>query len=221
MQRKLSAYYIKKIIITCRISPLKVLHLIFCILYSVFMSFKIISVTGAHSSVGKTTLCSILLENLKGFGAIKFTKTHLYTSVIDDPDIIMQTDKDTAVMYRSGAEKVVWVKSSGSNLEDDLGLAMSRMEGLKGVVVEGNSPAYYLNPHLIIFIVGEDGQIKPSAREVSERADIIIVNSPIQIKDTSLITSLSHKNALTFRIDLIKKQGEIDKFIAYIKKYIM
>ena len=47
-------------------------------------SLKIISVTGAHSGVGKTTLCSILFENLNGFGGIKFTKTSLYTSVIDD-----------------------------------------------------------------------------------------------------------------------------------------
>jgi len=184
------------------------------------MSFKIISVTGAHSSVGKTTLCSILLENLKGFGAIKFTKTPLYTSVIDDPDVIMQKDKDTAIMSRSGAEKVVWVKSSGSDLENDLSLAMGMMDGLKGVVVEGNSPADYLNPDLIIFIVGEDGQIKPSAREVSEKADVIVINSINNIKDPSSMTSLSQKNALTFRIDLIKKQGEIDKFIAYIKKYI-
>jgi len=191
------------------------LFLISCILYPVFMSFRIISVTGAHSKVGKTTLCSILLENLKGFGAIKFTKTLLYTSVTDDPDVIMQKDKDTAIMSRSGAEKVVWVRSSGGDLEDDLHLAMSRMDGLNGVVVEGNSPANCLNPDLIIFIVGEDGQIKPSARETSEKADIIVLNSPGNMKGPSL-----QKNALTFRIDLIKKQGEIDKFIAYIKKYI-
>src|SRR3989338_4069034 len=44
---------------------------------------KIISVTGAHSRVGKTTLCSILLNEFKGFGAIKFTKTpeHRQTEV--------------------------------------------------------------------------------------------------------------------------------------------
>ena len=54
--------------------------------------FIIISVTGAHSSIGKTTLCSILLKNLKGFGAVKFTKTPLYTSVIEDYDTIMQKD---------------------------------------------------------------------------------------------------------------------------------
>lgn len=184
------------------------------------MSFKIISVTGAHSKVGKTTLCSILLENLKGFGAIKFTKTSLYSSVTDDPDIIMQKDKDTAIMSRSGAEKVVWVKSGGPDLVDDLRLAMSGMEGLKGVIVEGNSPANYLNPDLIIFIVEEDGQIKSSARDISEKADIIVINSPNKIKDPSLLSPSSKENAPAFRIDLIKKQGEIDKFIAYTKKYI-
>ncbi len=170
--------------------------------------------------MGKTTLCSILLKNLKGFGAIKFTKTPLYTSITDDPDVILQKDKDTAIMSQSGAEKVVWVQSSGSELEDDLSIAMSKMDGLKGVVVEGNSPANYLNPHLIIFIIGQDGQVKPSAREVSEKADIIIINSPEGIQNPSIIASLSQKSAQTFRIDLIKKQGEIDKFIAYIKKYI-
>lgn len=184
------------------------------------MSFKIISVTGAHSSVGKTTLCSVLLENLKGFGAIKFTKTALYTSVIDDPDVIMQQDKDTAIMSRSGAEKVVWVKSSGDDLGNDLGLAISMMDGLEGVVVEGNSPANCLNPDLVIFIVGEDGQIKPSARAVSEKADIIVINSHREINDIPSIATLSKKHARTFRIDLIKKLGEIDKFIAYVKKYI-
>ena len=201
------------------ISPY-VLHLISCILYPVLMSFKIISVTGAHSSVGKTTLCSILLKNLKGFGAIKYTKTPLYTSVSDDPAVILQNDKDTAIMSQSGAEKVVWVKSSGSELENDLNIAMSKMDGLKGVVVEGNSPANCLNPHLIIFIIGEDGQIKPSASEVSEKANIIIINSAGNIKNPSLAAFLSGKNAQTFRIDLIKKQGEIDKFITYIKKYV-
>jgi len=122
-------------------------------------------------------------------------------------------------MSRSGAEKVVWIKSSSSDLEGALNIAMSKMDGLKGVVVEGNSPVNYLNPHLIIFIIGDDGEIKPSAKEVSEKADIIIINSSERIKNPSFIASLSHKNVKTFWIDLIKKQGEIDKFLTYTKKY--
>jgi molybdopterin-guanine dinucleotide biosynthesis protein len=184
------------------------------------MPFKIISVTGAHSSVGKTTLCSILLNNLNGFGAIKFTKTPLFTSVIDDQDVILQEDKDTAIMSRSGAEKVVWIKSSASELEDALHIAIGKMNGLSGVVVEGNSPSLILSPDLTIFIIGEEGQVKPSAREISEKADIIIINCKENTSSPHLLSSLSNSHAETFRINLIKKQGEIDKFLAYTKKYI-
>ena len=190
------------------------------ILYSLPMTFTIISVTGAHSKVGKTTLCSILLKNLKGFGAIKCTKTPLYTSVTDDPDIILQKDKDTAIMSGAGAEKVVWVQSSGSELEYALDIAMGKMAGLKGVVVEGNSPVKYIHPHLILFIVGDDGQIKPSAREVCEKAHIIIINSSKQTDLPPSLASLIHKDAQIFRIDFIKKEGEIDKFLAYTRQYI-
>ncbi|NOZ67944.1 MAG: hypothetical protein GXP46_01540, partial [Deferribacteres bacterium] len=134
--------------------------------------------TGAHSRVGKTTLCSILLENLEGFGAVKFTRTRVYTSVTDDPATIMQKDKDTALMSGAGAAKVVWVRSPGGReLQDALNIAMGRMQGLRGVIVEGNSPVDFLNPHLLIFITGKDGQIKPSALKLPGMADILIINS--------------------------------------------
>jgi hypothetical protein len=94
------------------------------------------------------------------------------------------------------------------------------MEGLKGVVIEGNSPVDFLNPHLVIFVVGQDGQIKPSAMRVSKKADIIIINSEKQTKNPHFLTPLLRENTKVFFIDLIKRKGEIDKFISYIKKYI-
>ena len=193
-----------------------------CILYlmSTEDSFEIISVTGAHSEVGKTTLCSILLKNLKGFGAIKFTKSSVYTSITDDHVTIMQKDKDTAVMAESGAEKVVWIQSPVSGLEEALNIAMSRMDGLRGVVVEGNSPVDFLNPHLVIFVIGEDGQIKPSAVRVGGKADIIIVNSGKEIKNPRFSAPIIKKNTKIFCVDLINTKGEIDKFLSYTKKYM-
>ncbi len=181
--------------------------------------FKIISVTGAHSKVGKTTLCSILLENLKGFGAIKFTKTPFYTSVVDDPVTIMKKDKDTAVMSGSGAEKVIWIKSPGRGLNDALNIAISKMNGLRGIVVEGNSPVDFLRPHLLIFIIGKDGHIKPSALRVSKRADVVIINSDKHIADPSFLGPFVKKNVKVFCMDLINRTGEIDKFLAFTKKY--
>ncbi len=180
----------------------------------------IISVTGAHSKVGKTTLASIILKNVEGFGAIKYTKTPLYTTVTDEDDIIMQESKDTAIMAGSGAERVVWIQSPASGLQNALDIAVGKMSGLKGVVVEGNSPVDFLNPYLVVFIVGADGEVKPSATRVAERADVIIINTANSNADPSIVTSLHNGNAKIFQIDLINKKGDIDKFVAYFRKNI-
>ena len=181
---------------------------------------KIISVTGAHSNIGKTTLGAILVSNIKGFGAIKFTKTPFYSSVTDDPEIIYQEGKDTAVFSESGAEKVLWIKSPPSGLQDALKTALNEMKGLRGIVVEGNSPVEFLNPHLVIFIVAEDGQIKPSALKTSKKADIIIINSLKRIKIPPFLTQIASENSKVFWIDLINKKGEVDKFVEYIKQHL-
>jgi molybdopterin-guanine dinucleotide biosynthesis protein len=178
--------------------------------------FRIISVTGAHSKVGKTTLCSILLKNLKGFGAIKFTKTSLYAKIIEDPEIITQKNTDTGIMSEAGAEKVLWIQSTSEKLEDPLNIALGKMAGLKGVVVEGNSPIDYMEPDLIVFIIGDDGRIKPSAVELSKKADMIIMSTPKDIKNPQLPASVPLEKREVFRIDLAKKEGEIDKLIAHI-----
>jgi molybdopterin-guanine dinucleotide biosynthesis protein len=177
--------------------------------------FRIISVTGAHSKVGKTTLCSILLQNLKGFGAIKFTRTSLYARIIEDPEIITQKETDTGIMSESGAERVVWIQSPSEKLGEPLNMALDRMDGLKGVVVEGNSPVEHMEPDLIIFIIGGDGKIKPSAVKLSDRADVIVISSPGNA-DAPPLDSVSVSEKEVFRIDLVRKEGEIDKLITHI-----
>lgn len=187
----------------------------------------IISVTGAHSRVGKTTLCSILLRELKGFGAIKFTKTHQGTDnkipdslLIDDVNILNQRGKDTAIFLQSGAERVFWIQSSYNELKDILKVAISRMNDLKGIVIEGNSPVDFITPSLIIFIIGVGGEIKPSAIKVSEKADIVIVSSEKWIKKIPSLYGVSQKRKKVFWIDLIKKKGEIDEFLYFVKERI-
>lgn len=182
--------------------------------------FRIISVTGAHSSVGKTSLCALLLKGLENFGAIKFTKTPIYTAVIDDPDTIMEGDKDTAVMSRAGAERVVWIQSPGDELEGALDIALSKMHGLDGVVVEGNSPVDFINPHLVIFIIGKEGEIKQSAIEVAKKADIIVINSETVTDSLPFPSSLKKRGAEIFRIDLFSGKGETEGFYELVKKYV-
>ena len=187
-------------------------------------SFRIISVTGAHSSVGKTTLCSILLNKLDSFGAIKFTKTDMFTSISDDPETLLQKGKDTAIMSKAGAEKVVWIQSPYDGLEDALNMASLKMEGLNGMVVEGNSPVDFINPHLIIFIMGPDGQIKESADKVSKLADIIVINSGKKPDDiNSLVSGIEpthgHGKEI-FWIDLVNQRGEIVEFRSCVEKML-
>ena len=179
--------------------------------------FKIISVTGAHSSIGKTTLASMLLKNIAGFGAIKFTKTSLFTSVTDNPAEIMQKNKDTAILSESGAEHVFWIQSPADKLNDALHIATGKMDHLNGIVVEGNSPVDYLKPDLVIFIIGDDGQIKPSAEKVSKRADVVIINADKGTSSLPFLNSLLQEKTKIFQIDLIHKTGEIDEFITYVK----
>lgn len=212
---------------------------------------KIISVTGAHSMVGKTTLCSILLNEFRGFGAIKFTKMpeHRQTEVkkirssedknfstsqlpnfpsskvasselIEDLNILNQKGKDTAIFLESGAERVIWIQSPYYELENILKTALGRMADLEGVVIEGNSPVDFLNPHLIIFIIGVDGEIKPSALEVSKKADIIIINSEKHVKKLSFLSAVGRKGAKVFYIDLLNRKGELDKFLCFVKEKI-
>ena len=202
---------------------------------------KIISVTGAHSRVGKTTLCSILLNEFKGFGAIKFTKMPEYraqntehrqaevkkirskaadSELIEDLDILNQKGKDTAIFLESGAERVIWIQSPYYELENILKTALGRMADLEGIVIEGNSPVDFLNPHLIIFIIGVDGEIKPSALEVSKKADIIIINSEKHVKELSFLSTVGRKGAKVFYINLLNRKGELDKFLCFVKEKI-
>lgn len=183
-------------------------------------SLKIISVTGAHSRVGKTTLCSILLRKLKGLGAIKFTKTPLYTSLIEDAGVLSQKGKDTAMFLESGAERVVWVQSPYNELKNVLETAISRMAGLKGIIVEGNSPVDFLNPYLVIFITESDGHLKPSAVKVGKKADIIIINSKKQVKEPDFLAPIIQKNAKVFWIDLRERKGELEELICFVKERI-
>jgi molybdopterin-guanine dinucleotide biosynthesis protein len=183
-------------------------------------SFKIITVTGAHSGIGKTTLCSILLKELSGFGAIKFTKTALYTSLVDDTIILKQEGKDTALFLESGAQRVLWIQSPYNELESLLHVAMSRMTDMKGVIVEGNSPVDFLKPHLIIFIIDPHGEIKPSALKVSKRADIVIINSEKKVDNIPSLFAIVREGVKFFWIDLLKRKGELNEFLSVVKERI-
>lgn len=133
-----------------------------------------IGIAGAASGVGKTSLAEKLLGRFRGFGAIKYSKTALYTSVVEDPEIIEQEGKDTARLLKAGAEKVVLVKSpGGDDLAQALSYAADRLSHLRGILIEGNSAVELLKPDIVIFI-GNAYAKGGAAEAVFAQADVIL-----------------------------------------------
>lgn len=146
----------------------------------------IIGIGGAHSSAGKTTYATSLLEKLKGWGAIKYTKTALYCSITDDLNILAKKDKDTGRLLDSGAERVLWVQSPPDEIADILPMAVERLSDLKGIIVEGNSAIEFLKPDIIIFIFGDDSsRIKESAKRILKIADAVVYRGSDELIVTS------------------------------------
>lgn len=135
----------------------------------------IVGIGGAHSGAGKTTYAALLIKKLKGWGAVKYTKTALYSSIIDDVEILAKEDKDTGIFLNSGAERVLWVQAPASELGEVLPQAIERLSDLKGIIVEGNSAIEFLKPDVIIFIWGNDpNRIKESARRILNTVDVLV-----------------------------------------------
>jgi len=146
------------------------------------MGPRIIGIGGGGRSAGKTTIACRILESFSGWGAIKYTRTSFYTSIIDDPAILRREGKDTRRFLDSGAEKVVWVQSPFSELGETLPLAVQMFSSLEGIVVEGNSLIKMLKPDVVIFASGADGEIKPGAKQVLEMSGIIIFEGKLPIE---------------------------------------
>jgi uridine kinase len=169
----------------------------------------IIGIGGAHSGAGKTTIASLILKRLKGWGAIKYTKNSLYCSITDDLKILSEKGKDTKRLLDSGAEKVLWVQSSFSELEEVLPMAVEMLSHLKGVLIEGNSAIEILKPDIVIFISGAEGKIKKGAEKILKMADVVIFDK----KPPQGIP----KNSKRFRRDDV--EGFVDFVTGLIKKY--
>lgn len=143
----------------------------------------IIGVGGAQSGCGKTFVAENLLKKLEGFGALKCTKTAIYTSVIDDPRILRIKNKDTARLIQAGASEVLWVQSTPHELGSALDTAIQRLSHLEGVVLEGNGAIELLKPDIVIFIFGDgSGRMKKGSERVLDMADVVItdVRAPLE-----------------------------------------
>ncbi len=161
----------------------------------------IIGVGGGGSSSGKTTIASALIRALSGrlnasevqinehasflklsakkrWGAIKYTKTEFYSSIIDDAEILNEPNKDTQRLIEAGAQVVLWVQSPPENLSEVMPLALDRLYHLDGIIIEGNSAIEFVNPDVIVFAsTGGNKDIKQSSWSLLNKAKIVIMSS--------------------------------------------
>ena len=120
------------------------------------------------------------------WGAIKYTKTEFYASLVDDKEALSRKDKDTGRFIESGAEEVVWVKSPPQGLEEVLFQALERLSFLDGIIVEGNSAIEFLQPDIVIFIFGNDKKLwKPGTERLAGTADIIIYENESELPEVA------------------------------------
>lgn len=136
-----------------------------------------VGIGGDRSGAGKTLVASRLLQRLRGWGAIKCSPSELYSSVIDDPEVLGEPGKDTARYLEAGAAEVIWVQAPRADIEEPLAIAQGRLAHLEGIVIEGNSAVELLkgSPDVIIFIVSGDGKdIKNNTEGLIRRADVVL-----------------------------------------------
>jgi len=185
----------------------------------------IIGIGGSRSGAGKTTVAEALLKHFADspihrftdspkcrWGAIKYTKTAIYSSIIDTPEILSQKDKDTARLIYAGAESVLWVQAPPEEIKDILPLAVDRLSHLRGIIVEGNSAIEFLKPDIVIFVSGrQSGAMKKSAEKALKMADIILFEDEPSIKLPA--------RAKKFKVTLSSMSG-LDECLCYIEKLL-
>lgn len=142
---------------------------------------KIITISGAHSRVGKTKVAEMLLKRLRGWSALKVTVLHSGScpigrdcgvcnkvsskfSIVSDKETIEEKGKDTQRFKKAGAKEVFWLRAKPEGLKQGLKEAISRFKGTRGLIIEGTSVLKYLNPDMAIFVKREHSIFPPTLR---------------------------------------------------------
>ncbi len=98
----------------------------------------------------------------------------MYTSIIDDPEILSEPGTDTAAFLEAGADSAVLVKAPAHDMKEALDIALQSLNSPHGVILEGNSAIEVLNPDIVIFSFDTFGVIKESSRAIFEQADALV-----------------------------------------------
>ena len=138
---------------------------------------KVITVSGSHKGVGKTSLSQFLLAHLPRYTAIKITMTGKDTGVYEDSAHLMVPGTDTFRMKQSGAEKVFWIRATDDQIVALMKQVLGRVGDISGLLIEGNTVLRHLKPTLSCFVTTSTlDSMKPSRIHALENADICVLN---------------------------------------------
>ena len=150
----------------------------------------VISVTGAASRAGKTTLVEALVPLLLRRGhqvtALKVTRSHTGEcprmhptcttcndltapfELVTESERIKVSGKDTGRYHAAGAQQVLWLQAQPADLREGLCHALSHITPGHVLVGEGNSFRENAEADLTLMALGSQIRLKPSANKVVE-----------------------------------------------------
>lgn len=159
----------------------------------------LVSVSGAASRAGKTSLAVGLLRSLPASSAVavKFTTTEdvfercprgtscvvcdidVPFRIVEDARVLDEPGTDTARLGEAGARRVIWAISRASAV----GAAWSRVAGMTEglVVMEGSTIVDVAAPELLLFVAHpflQPARWKATSEALIARADAVVVNRP-------------------------------------------
>lgn len=160
---------------------------------------KILSITGASSKTGKTTLIEKLIPLLTDWAVCKLTVCIPHPGgrcprgkedtcgvcasleegfrIIDDPAVIAQAGTDTGKFVLAGAALVRWVQCTPEAISEALDSVLqqfSELQSLPGVIFEGNHVLQHLEADFSVMMAGTGIAFKQSAEHIRRRVDLIV-----------------------------------------------
>ena len=155
---------------------------------------QMILIGSAGRNSGKTTLATALIEHFKteySVVGLKVTTIKerdgkcprggkgcgVCTSIDGEHDICEEKNingnKDTSLLLSAGARKVYWLKTLKESIYSGFTEVMSSIDNNEIIVCESNSLRNIIKPG-IFFMLHNSDNIKQSAQEVIDKADLIL-----------------------------------------------
>lgn len=158
---------------------------------------KILVVGGHSRSVGKTSLAVDLIRAFPeaAWTAVKITQYgHGVCSINgqgcgcapSEHTVALDEERDrsdrtdTSRFLVAGAARALWLRAKQGRLAEALPLLGAELAAAGNVILESNTLLRFVRPVLYLVVLNpEQADFKPSAREALDRADALVLRSPL------------------------------------------